>query len=187
MNVQAIQVRKGNILNYNNDLWRVTNTHHHTPGNLRAIIRLTMKSLTSGTKIEERFRPSDTVDKASLDLVELQFLYQHGDAYTFMNTESYEQLELDEETIGDARFYLIENSTVEALLYKERVVGIELPPKVELKVVETTPYIRGATVANAPKPATLETGLVVLVPAFIEAGESIRVDPETGEYVERVK
>lgn len=187
MNVQAIQVRKGYILNYNNDLWRVIDRTHHTPGNLRAIIRLTMKSIATGVKIEERFRPGDIVDKASLDVADLQFLYRQGDRYTFMNNETYEQTELDEETVGDARFYLPENGTVTALLYKDTVVGFDLPLKVDLKVVETTPYMKGATASNSPKPATLETGLVVNIPSFIEEGAFVRVDTETGEYIERVK
>jgi len=187
MNVQAIQVRKGYILNYNNDLWRVIDRTHHTPGNLRAIIRLTMKSIATGVKIEERFRPSDVLDKASLDVVKLQYMYRQGDRYMFMNTDNYDQIEIDEETVGDARFYLVENGLVSALQYKEDVVGFDLPPKVDLKVVETTPYLKGATASNSPKPATLETGLVVQIPNFIGEGDSVRIDTETGEYVERVK
>lgn len=187
MLIQSIQVRKGNILNYRNDLWRVTETMHHTPGNLRAIIRLTMKSLSNGTKIEERFRPSDSVDKASLDVLNLQFLYHQGDNYVFMNTETYDQLELDEETIGDARFYIVEQAVVTALVHGSNIVGIDLPPKVDLKVIETTPYIKGATASNSPKPATLETGLVVSIPNFISEGEVVRIDTTTGEYFERVK
>jgi elongation factor P len=187
MFVQAIHIRKGAILNYNNDLWRVIDREHHTPGNLRAIIRLTMKSIANGTKIEERFRPGDTVDKASLDVASIQFLYRQGDRYCFMNNDNYEQIELDEETIGEARFYITEGRTVSALMHGENIVGIDLPPKVELTVVETTPYLKGATASNSPKPATMETGLVVTIPNFISEGEKVRIDTETGQYVERVK
>jgi len=187
MNIQATQIRKGNILNYKNDLWRVLQMTHQTPGNLRAIIRVIMKSLSTGTKMEERFRSVDIVDKASLDVINLQYIYQQGDRFVFMNTENYEQLELDEETVGDARYYITPDTAVTALTYKESIVGIELPAKVELKVVETTPYMKGATVSNAPKPATLETGLVVNIPSFIGEGDIVRIDTTTGEYLERVK
>lgn len=185
--IQAIQVRKGNIIVYKNELYRILDRQHHTPGNLRAIIRLTMKGLNSGTKLEERFRPSDPVEKASLDVASLQYLYNQGDHYVFMNNDTYEQIEMDEETVGDARLYLTENASVQALMHGMNIVGIDLPSKVELKVVETTPFMKGATVSNSPKPATLETGLVLNVPSFVEEGELIRVDTTTGEYVERVK
>jgi elongation factor P len=187
MNIQAIQVRKGNILSYKDGLYRVMSMTHQTPGNLRAIIRITMKNLANGTKLEERFRPSDIVDKASLEVINLHYLYQQGDRYAFMNSENYEQFELDEETVGDAKYYIVPDTTVTALVHNENILGIELPPKVDLKVVETTPYMKGATVSNAPKPATLETGLVIQIPSFISEGELVRVDTTTGEYVERVK
>lgn len=187
MQIQAIQVRKGNVLLYNNELYRVLDRAHHTPGNLRAIIRITMKGILTGTKLEERFRPSDMVEKANLDAANMQFLYQHGDRYAFMNTETYDQIELDEEAVGEARFYIVEGTVVSALLYNENIIGIDLPPKVELKVVETTPYMKGATASNSPKPATLETGLVVTIPNFVEEGEVVRIDTTTGEYVDRVK
>ncbi|MCC6159712.1 MAG: elongation factor P [Deltaproteobacteria bacterium] len=185
--ISAIQVRKGNILVYNKELYRVMVMHHHTPGNLRAIVRITMKGLNSGTKIEERFRPSDMLEKATLDVANLQYLYHQGDHYVFMNTETYEQLELDEETVGEAMLYIVENATVNALMHGMNVVGIDLPPKVDLRVVETTPYMKGATVSNAPKPAKLETGLAIQIPSFIEQGELVRIDTETGNYIERAK
>jgi len=187
MIISATQIRKGDILNYKNDLWRVAQMTHLTPGNLRAIIRVVMKNLSSGTKIEERFRSADTIEKAELDVISLQYLYQQGDHFVFMNTETYDQLEIDEETMGDAALYIVHDANINALLYKEQVIGIDLPPKVDLKVVETTPYMKGATVANAPKPAKLETGLSVNIPAFIEEGDYVRIDTTTGEYIERVK
>lgn len=187
MQIPATQIRKGNILEYNKDLYRVLTMKHLTPGNLRAIIQVSMKSLTTGTKIEERFRSADTVERASLDIVKLQYLYKQGDMHVFMNVDTYDQVDIDEETMGDAISYIVPETIVNALTYKNRIVGIELPAKVELKVVETVPFIKGATVANAPKPAKLETGLTVLIPNFIEEGEIIRIDTETGEYVERVK
>jgi elongation factor P len=185
--IPTTQIRKGNILVINGQLFRVLSMTHKTPGNLRAIINVVMKNLATGTKMEERFRSADTVDKANLDVVNLQYLYAHADRYAFMNTENYEQLELDEETVGDAMQYITPDAVVQAVMYGEQIVGIELPAKVELKVVETTPYIKGATVANAPKPAKLETGLTVNIPAFIVEGEVIRIDTTTGEYVERAK
>jgi elongation factor P len=187
MIIPTTQIRKGNILVRNGDLYRVLSMTHQTPGNLRAIIRVTMKSLSTGTKIEERFRSADTVDKASLDPTTLQYLFSAGDRHTFMNTETYEQLELDDETVGDALLYITPDATVVALMHGDRIVGIDLPSKVDLKVVETAPYIKGATVANAPKPAKLETGLSVNIPAFIAEGEVVRIDTTTGEYIERAK
>jgi len=187
MIISATQIRKGDILNYKNELWRVATMVHSTPGNLRAIIRVVMKSLASGTKIEERFRSSETIEKAELDVMTLQYLYQQGDRYVFMNTENYDQIEIDEETMGDTALYIVHEATINALLYGEQIVGIDLPPKVELKVVETSPYMKSASVANAPKPAKMETGLTVNIPNFIEEGAVVRIDTTTGEYVDRVK
>ena len=146
-----------------------------------------MKNLASGTKMEERFRSADSIEKAELDVMTLQYLFQQGDRYVFMNTDNYDQIEIDEETMGDAALYVVHDATINALLYKEQIVGIDLPAKVELKVVETAPYMKGASVANAPKPAKMETGLSVNIPNFIEEGAVVRVDTTTGEYIERVK
>jgi elongation factor P len=185
--IQATQLRRGMCIKHDNDLFRVVATQHITPGNWRGMVQAKIRNLRTGSIMEHRFRSEDRVERAILDDVEMQFLYQEGELYHFMNNESYEQMALSSEVLGDAVPYLIPNSTLRVELYDGKPVGIELPLTVELKVVETEPAIKGASVSNQNKPATMETGLVVQVPPFISEGDVIKIDTTSGSYIERAK
>lgn len=187
MKIKAINVRKGNVIEYNQELYRVTEYVHVTPGKGQALIQLKMKRLSDGVKAEQRFRPDESIEKATLLTREHQFLYKEGDLYYFMDLETYEQIHLSGEMLGDDVYYLIPETIVQILFYEGTPVGVELPGVVELKVTETQPNIKGATVSSSYKPAVLETGLNIQIPPFIEEGEVIRVDTSTGKYLERAK
>ena len=182
MLIPATQLRAGMIIKYHNDLFRVTNVVHVTPGNWRGMVQTKLRSLRSGTQTENRFRSEDKVDRVTLEQHDMQFLYQSGDEYHFMNTENFEQIALDAEALGDAANYLIPELHVQVEFYEGTPMGVSLPKTVDLKVTHTEPGIKGATVTNVLKPATVESGTVVQVPNFIGIGDVIRVDTETGEY-----
>lgn len=179
-------MKRGMCIKHDNGLFRVVSAQHITPGNWRGMVQTKIRSLKTGAIIEHRFRSEDRIERAILDETEMEFLYQDGDMYHFMNNESFEQIGLSDEVLGDAVPYLIPNIKLKIEMYEGKPVGIELPQTVEMKVVETEPAIKGASVSNVGKPAKMETGLVVQVPAFISEGEVIRVDTATGAYVERV-
>jgi elongation factor P len=185
--IQATQLKRGMCIKHDNELFRVVEAQHKTPGNLRGLVQAKIRNLRSGAIIEHRFRSVDMVERAILDDSDMEFLYQDGDMYHFMNAETYEQIALSNEVLGDAVSYLIPNIRLKVEMYDGRPVGIELPLTVEMTVVETEPSIKGASVSNVGKPARMETGLVVQVPAFISEGERIRIDTASGAYVERVK
>lgn len=157
------------------------------PGKGTAFTRTKLKNLLTGAVIERTFRTGDVVDEAPVEEQPMQFLYSVGDTYTFMNTESYEQVAIRKDDLGQAVYYLTPNTKVMVDFYEHRPVGVELPITVDLKVVETPPGMKGATASNSGKPATLETGLQVTVPQFIEIGEVVRVDTAEGKYLERAK
>ncbi len=183
--MNANELRPGMIIKHNNELFSIHKAEHRTPGNLRAFVQARMRNLRSGAMIEHRFRSEDTVERAVLDEVEMQYLYSDGDAYHFMNTETFEQIRLHKSVVGDRASYLVPDITLRLEFYEGRPVDIALPPTVDLKVVETEPSIKGASATNVMKPAKLETGLVVQVPPFISEGERIRVDTSEGTYLER--
>jgi elongation factor P len=169
----------------NNDLYSIMKMEHRTPGNLRAFVQVKMRNLRTGAMFDNRFSSTEQVDRAILDEQEMEFLYDDGEQYTFMNTETYDQVALNKELLGDAVNYLIPNIKVHVEFYEGKPMSVELPATVDLKVMETEPGLKGATVSNVGKPATLETGLVVQVPAFINEGETIRVSTSEGTYLER--
>ena len=173
------------VIKYNNDLYSVFSVNHRTPGNLRGFVQARMRSLKSGTMIENRFSSEDKVEKAILDEVEMEYLYDDGEFFYFMNTENYEQMHLTKDLLGDGVSYLIPQLKVHVEFYEGKPMSVELPATVDLTVVETEPGMRGATVSNVTKPAKLETGLVVQVPSFINEGEKIRVNTAEGTYSER--
>jgi len=183
--MKANHLRRGMVILFEGDLWRVFDATHQTPGNLRARMQTKLKNLRNGAMKDVRFRSEDEVEKAHLETARRQFLYHDAEGYHFMDVETFEQVAMSEETLGDARSYLQADMVVEVLLHERTPVGIELPATVELKVVETTPEVKGATASAQRKPATLETGLVVQVPSFIAEGEMIRVRTEDGQYIER--
>lgn len=187
MFVQATQMRVGAIIVYQNDLHRVMELIHITPGNKRGFVQTKMRNLRTGLQTENKFRSDDKVERAVLDQQEMQFLYESGDTYIFMHSETYDQIELSKEILGAAIQYLTPNLMITVDMHEGQPVGISLPKTVDLTVTDTPPALKGATVNNELKPATMETGLVVRVPGFIEVGESVRVDTETGHYLSRTK
>ena len=178
-------MKKGMLIKIGEDLFRLLEVRHMTPGNLRAFVQVKMRNIRSGSLADNRFRSEDTVERATLDEREMQYLYQDGDAFYFMDTESFDQVHISSEALGDSVSYLKPEMTIQVEFYGTEPVGIELPMSVDLKVVETAPGIKGATASNQIKPATTETGLVVNVPPFVNPGDMIRVSTETGEYLAR--
>ena len=185
MAIPATQMRPGMIIKHNNELHAVFSVEHRTPGNLRAFIQAKLRNLRTGAMFEHRFRSSDAIEKITVDEVQMEFLYADGDDYYFMNTENYEQLHLGKDILGDAVEYLTANLAIKVEFFDGKAVGIELPQTVELKIIETEPGLKSATASSVTKPATLETGLVVQVPPFINEGERIRVDTAEGAYLSR--
>ena len=173
------------VIKFNNELHSVFSMTHRTPGNLRGFVQAKMRNLRSGSMTEHRFSSEDKVEKAILDQQDMEYLYDDGEYFYFMNTENYEQMHLTRELLGDSTEYLIPNLKVSVEFYEGKPIGVELPATVEFTVVETEPGLRGATVSNVTKPAKVETGLVVQVPPFINEGEKIRVDTAEGAYMSR--
>ena len=183
--ISATQLRPGMVIKYNNDLYSVFSVTHRTPGNLRGFVQAKMRNLKSGTMTENRFSSEDRVEKAIMEEHEMEYLYDDGEYYYFMNIESYEQMHLMKDLLGDATQYLIPNLKVTVEFYEGKPISVELPATVDMTVVETEPGLKGATVSNVTKPAKTETGLVVQVPPFITEGEKIRVNTAEGTYQER--
>lgn len=184
--LQATRIKRGMIIKLDGELVRIIDVMHVTPGNLRGFVRVKGRNLRTQSLAEQRLRSEDVVDRAVLDEKEMQYLYHDGDGYHFMDTATYEQVHMTTEMLGDAVGYLKTESTIKVEFHGEEPVGVELPPTVDLKVVETVPSIKGATANAQTKPAVLETGITVVVPAFVEEGEVIRVNTDTGEYLSRV-
>jgi len=185
MSIPATQMRPGMIIKHNNDLHAVFSVEHRTPGNLRAFIQAKLRNLRTGAMFEHRFRSPDPIEKIVVDEMEMEFLYADGDDYYFMNTETFEQIHLNKDVLGDATDYLTSNLQIKVEFYDGKAVGVELPQTVELTVIETEPGLKSATASNVTKPAKLETGVVVQVPPFINEGEKIRVDTAEGAYLSR--
>jgi elongation factor P len=185
--IAATQIKRGMTIKLNGELYRVFSFQHITPGNWRGMVQTKLKSVRSGSIIEHRFRSEDRVEQAYLETHEMEYLYSDGTDYFFMNTETFEQFHLPVDLLEDSVPYLIPNIRIQVEFYEGKAIGIELPASVEMRVVSTEPALRGATVSNVNKPATLETGLVIQVPPFINEGELIRVDTTDGKYLERVK
>src|SRR6202161_131235 len=183
--ISSTQMRPGMVVKFNNDLFSVFSVNHRTPGNLRGFVQAKMRNLRSGTMIEHRFSSEDKVERAALDEVEMEYLYDDGEYFYFMNTENYEQMHLTKELLGEATNYLIPQLKVKVEFYEGNPMGVELPASVDMTVVATEPGMRGATVSNVTKPATMETGLIVQVPPFINEGQKIRVNTAEGTYAER--
>jgi elongation factor P len=184
MSIPATQMRPGMIIKFKDDLHLVFSVEHRTPGNLRAFIQAKLRNVRTGAMFVERFRSPDPIDRVIVDEIKMEYLYNDGDDYYFMD-ESFEQTMLKRETLGDAVDYLLPNLTIAVSFHDGKAVGIELPLVVEMTVVETEPGIKSATASSVTKPARLETGLVVQVPPFINEGEKIRVDTAEGAYMSR--
>jgi elongation factor P len=187
MLIPATQLRAGMIIQHQNGLWRVMNVVHVTPGNWRGMVQTKLRNLKAGTQTEHRFRSEDKVERVSLEQHEMEYLYESDGQYHFMNTETYDQIALSADLLGDAVHYLTPNARIMVEFYEGQPMGVSLPKTVDLRVTDTAPGLKTATVTNVLKPATVETGLVVQVPNFIDVGDVIRVDTETGAYLSRAK
>ena len=185
MAIPATQMRPGMIIKHNEQLHLVFAVEHRTPGNLRAFIQAKLRNVRTNAMFEHRFRSGDAIERVIVDEVAMEFLYNDGDDYYFMNPENYEQTVLKASTLGDAVEYLTPNLQIHVSYFDGVAVGIDLPSSVELTVVETEPGIKSATASSVTKPAKTETGLVVQVPPFINEGEKIKVDTSEGTYLSR--
>jgi elongation factor P len=174
------------IIRMGADLFRVIDLHHLTPGNKRGMVQARLRNIRSNALIDHKFRSEDDVERATFDEREMQYLYADGSSYHFMDTSTYEQIHIDRDVLGESVNYLVADMSIKVELYGSEPVGIELPQTVDLRVEDTVPGIKGATASAQVKPARLETGLVVQVPPFVNAGDRIRVNTETGEYQSRV-
>ncbi len=183
--LQATRLKKGMLIKMEQDLFRVIDLMHVTPGNLRGFVRVKLRNIRNGAMADQKLRSEDVVERATLDEKQMQYLYQDGDDYYFMDTDTFDQINITSEALGDSVHYLKPEMTISVEFYGEKPVGIELPQTVDLKVTDTVPGIKGATASNQVKPATCETGLVVNVPPFINTGDVIRVSTDTGEYLAR--
>ncbi len=185
MSLQATRLRKGMLVKTGGELFRVLELQHVTPGNKRGFVRVKFRNIRTGTLLDQKLRSEDSLERAILEERRMQYLYKDGDSYHFMDVESFDQVHISSDVLGDSVNYLVPDAVIDVEFYGTEPVGIELPVTVDLKVVETIPGIKDATAGNQIKPATLETGLVVNVPPFVNTGDRIRVSTETGEYLSR--
>jgi elongation factor P len=187
MAIPATQIRRGMVIVFEGEPCRVVEFRHHTPGNLRAMIQTKLRSLRSGSSFEHRFRSADTIERAALEQHEMEYMYSDGSHHHFMNTANYEQVALSDDELGDSAQWLSPGLKIQAEFYEGSPIGIDMPPSIELTVTQTEPTMKGATVSNVNKPATLENGVTIQVPPFVNEGDRIRVDPSEGRYIERAK
>src|SRR5437870_4204347 len=183
--LSATQLRPGMVVKFNNELYSVFSMSHRTPGILWGFVQVSMRSLRSGSMMEHRFSSEDKVEKAIMEEQEMEYLYDDGEYFYFMNTDNFEQMHLTKDLLGDAVDYLIPQLKVKVEFYEGKPMSVELPATVDLTVMETEPGLKGASVSNVTKPAKMETGLVVQVPPFIKENEKIRVNTAEGTYQER--
>ena len=187
MAISANDIRRGMVIIFEGEPCKVMEFQHKTPGNLRAMVQTRMRNLRTGNSFEHRFSSSDKIDKAMMEQHQMEYLYSDGDQHHFMNTETYDQIALNESDLGDAAQWLLAGLRIDVEFYEGAPIGVDLPDSMELTVVETDPVLKGATVSNSNKPAKLENGVTLTVPPFITEGEKIRVNPTEAKYIERVK
>lgn len=185
MAISTSDFRNGMTLVLDNGLFTIVEFQHVKPGKGGAFVRTTLKNARSGAVVDRTFRASEKMDQAVIDKRDMQFLYRDAEEYVFMDTESYEQMNVAPATLGDAINYIIESMDVVLQMYEDEIIGVDLPAAVVLQISETEPGLQGDRVSGARKPATLETGLTVQVPLFVNPDERIKVDTRTGEYMER--
>lgn len=185
MKISAFEIKIGNLIEYQDRLWRVLKKNHVKPGKGGAFVQVEMKEHGTGTKLNERFRSEDKVERAHVEPRQMQFLYSEGTQYVFMDSQNYEQLQLPAEDLDAQAGYLLPNLDVQINFYNDSPIGVELPQSVVLKVVDTEGVIKGQTAASSGKPAELETGIRITVPPFVNIGDSVKVNTDTGDYIER--
>jgi elongation factor P len=185
--VSGNSLRNGYVIKYNNQLYRVMTAEHRTPGNKRAFMQVKLRNLKDGTQTEVKFRADEEIERAEMEQVEMEYLYSDPSGYCFMNCVTFDQIFLEESLLAEAKKFILPNTRVQVEFCDGKPIGIGLPETVDLQVTDTEPQLRGATASGSGKPATLETGLVVTVPQFINIGEVVRVSTSTGTYLERAK
>lgn len=185
--IDTSEFRNGLKIEYEGDPYEIVTCQHVKPGKGVAFVKARIKNLRTGSTLDINFRSGDRVGKPDIEMREMSYLYQDGDLYYFMDTQTYDQRPLTEAQLGESKYYLKENMSVQVLFFQGNAISLEVPMKVELKIIKSDPGIRGDTAQGATKPATLETGLVVQVPLFVEEGEVIRVDTRSGTYIERAR
>lgn len=185
--MKANDIRKGNVIIYNSAPHRVLSFFHNTPGKGQAVVQTKLRNLLTGNSTEVRFNSTESVEQADMNSFTATYMYRDGDGAHFMNTESYEQVTLGEDVLGDAVYYLQEEMQVEVTTYEGDPIGVELPKTVVLTVEDTEPELKGATASSSPKPAKTDTGLSLTVPPFVKVGEKIVVNTDSGEYVSRAE
>lgn len=185
--ISTNDMRPGQTLDLDGELYNIVKYEHHKPGKGGAMVRTKLKSIRNGAVVDRTFRADEKVNLARLDKREMQYLYSDDTGFVFMDTETYEQLTIDRDFLGDLAGYLKEEQVVTVQLYQGTPTGVELPPTVELVVTQTDPGLQGDRSSAGNKPAVVETGATVMVPLFLQQGEKIRVDTRTGQYVTRVK
>ncbi len=185
--ILAIEIRVGSLIELNKRIWRVLKCYHvHVGGRGGAFMQVEMKDIESGTKNNQRIRTDEKIERIFVDARNMTFLYQEGDDYIFMDRDNYEQINLSQDFLDSQYQYLTPNIDLQVNFYNDRPIGVQLPPNVTLTITDTEPNLKGATATSSYKPATLETGLSVMVPAFVVQGEKIKVNTDNGEYIERV-
>ena len=186
MKINASEIRVGMLLEYKNDLWQVLKTQHVKPGKGGAFAQVEMKSVNKNTKLNERFRSSETVEKASLDETNFNYLYEDDQNYFFMNPKTFDQIEIKKNIIGEKGKLLTENLEVTVSFYNDSAISVELPNQVKCKIKNTDVALKGQTVSSSYKPATLDNGLNIQVPPFIESGDEIIIDTRNLEYIKKI-
>jgi elongation factor P len=185
--MKANEIRKGVVVMYNKQPHRVMDFHHHTPGNLRAMVQTKLRNLLSGNQTEVRFSSTEEIEEADVMTFTATYLYQDAEGYHFMNSDNYEEITLDKDTVADGAYYIQDQMQVNVTTWDGRPIGLDLPESVVLIVAECDPEIRGATASNSPKPAKTDTGLALNVPPFIKQGERIKVRTSDGQYIGRAE
>ncbi len=186
MKINVNELRVGMLIEYKNDLWEVLKTQHVKPGKGGAFNQVEMKSINKSTKINERFRSGETIEKANVDEIELNYLYEDGEKFFFINQKNFEQIEINKNIIGDKDKFLKENLKVKIKFYDDRAIGLELPNQLNFKIKSTDAALKGQTVSSSYKPAVLENDIKIQVPPFIESGDEIVIDTRTIEYVKKI-
>ena len=186
MKINASEIRVGMLLEYKNDLWEVLKTQHVKPGKGGAFAQVEMKSINKNTKLNERFRSSETIEKASLDEIQFNFLYENENKYFFMNPKTFEQIEIKKDIIGEKGKLLTENLGVSVSFYNDTPISVDLPNQVTCKIETTDVALKGQTVSSSYKPAILDNGLNIQVPPFIESGDKIVIDTRNLEYIKKI-
>ncbi len=184
--MQANSLRAGMCVLHNNEVCSIMSVTHRTPGNLRAFVQVRMRNLKNGNSFEHRFASTESVERAILDTIPMEYLYSDGDMHHFMSQENYEQVTLSDDALGDTLLYILPNSVIKVDFYEGMPVGVELPNTVILEIVDTEPGMKGATASSSYKPAKMQTGLVVQIPPFVEAGAKIEIDTRENKYLRRV-